>query len=365
MGRSTTVYLQPLPAFTCFALLALGTLSLPTAAADQSVKFDVPAMLAVHEIIPPGSAPVSPYKVIEIVIPVTSEIRAADRQHINEFRFDISWNRKLFPVVDYGPKSQTTSHIEGLIAVDQSNDSGGGISLNANTEKLEVLSLNGKGDYSKRQSRRESYTEIPKHQTLVASGTIKRGTGAFFRFHTSRTETLEGGRNVIIAYRVARDWKGGVLRVECRATGQRKVFGTLTEPIDVAEAFVVPVYMDGDPQALAAVTKFVQAEINLKRSWRSSRSATGAKKRTHSTFRWPLVESTMGNFSLAGFPQNSHSHAAQKKTNLQIPDQWVHRLIQSGDDRYLSKYHAALPRSVQTSATVFVSARQKLLELSK
>ena len=284
----------------------------PLAKGNPPVEFDVPAMLSAREIVASDTAPVSPYKTIEIIVPVTSEIRAGDRKHIDEFRFDISWNRKIFPVVDYGPKSQTTSHIEGLISVDQSHDSGGAISLNANSDKLEVLTLGGKADLSNKKNQRKSFQEIPEHQTLVASGTIKRGTGAFFRFHPSRTEILEGGRDVVIAYRVARDWQGGVLRVECRATGERKVFGALTEPIDVAEAFIVPLYLDGDQQSLSAALEFVRAEIKLKQSWRSSQAVARPKKKTHSAFRWPLMDSAVEAFSQPDFRSKARAHPRQK-----------------------------------------------------
>ena len=348
--------------FYCFLMISMEATTV--VAGNPPAEFDVPAMLSAREIVASNTAPVSPYKTIEIVVPVTSEIRAADREHINEFRFDISWNRNIFPVVDYGPKSQTTSHIDGLIAVEQSSDSGGEISLNANSEKLEVLTLNSKGDFSNKKNQHKSFNEIPEHKTLVASGTIKRGTGAFFRFHPSPTETLEGGRDVVIAYRVARDWQGGVLRVECRARGERKVLGSLTESIDVAEAFIVPLYLDGDQQSLSAATEFVRAEVELQQSWRSSQAIAKASKKPHSAFRWPLVESAIEGFSLAGFSQNSN-RPSQTKDSSQLPDQWLHRLIQSGDDRYLSRYQAALPNSVQTTAAEFVSARRKLLLLSK
>jgi len=148
----------------------------PLLAGNPPVEFDVPAMLAVREIVEPDTAPVSPYKTIEIVVPVTSEIRAADRKHIKEFRFDISWNQKIFPVVDYAPRSQTTSHIEGLVSVEQSSDSGGSLSLTANSDKLEVLTLNGKGDYSNKKNQRKSYQEIPEHQTLVSCGSSAEPT---------------------------------------------------------------------------------------------------------------------------------------------------------------------------------------------
>ena len=122
--------------------------------------------------------------------------------------------------------------------------------------------------------------------------------------------------------------------------------------------------MAGNEQSLTAATDFVRAEINLKKSWHSSRSQAKASKKPHSAFRWPLVESAMENFHFAGFSQGRAAPSEQSDSS-QLPKQWVHRLIQSGDDRYLSRYQSALPDSVQTSAAVFVSARQKLVELSK
>ena len=323
-------------------------------AGEPVIRFDVPALLPVHELIPDGVAPVSEFKVIEIVVPVTSEIRQGDRNNIDEFRFDVSWTRKSFPVADYAPKSQMVSHIEGLIKFDKTRDIGGSISLNGKTDKLEVLSLNSTGDYSNREQDRKSYQEVPQHQTLVASGTIKRGTGAFFRFHPARTEMLEGGREVIIAWRVARDWTGGVLKVECRASGQRKVFGSMSEPIEVGEAFIVPVYLEGHSSALTAATDVVRAERALKQAWHSTRVV-----QSHSTFRWPFMESALKTFAL---PTSVNTGASSRS---KLPDQWVHRLIQSGDDRYLYRYESMLPKTVKKPAAVFVSARQTLMEMSK
>ena len=321
---------------------------------EPAIRFDVPALLPVHELIPDGVAPVSEFKVIEIVVPVTSEIRQRDRDNVDEFRFDVSWTRKSFPVADYAPKSQMASRVKGLIKVDKTRDTGGSVSLNGKTDKLEVLSLNSTGDYSNRETDRKSYQEVPQHQTLVASGTIKRGTGTFFRFHPGRTEMLEGGREVIIAWRVARDWTGGVLKVECRATGQRKVFGTLNEPIEVAEAFIVPVYLEGHSSALTAATDVVRAEMKLKQAWQRTRVA-----KSHSSFRWPLMESALNAFSLP--PLDS----AGTTSKSDLPDQWVHQLIQSGDDRYLYRYESLLPKTVKAPAAVFVSARQTLMGMSK
>ena len=311
--------------------------------ADQpEIKFDVPAMLPAGELTAAGVPPATSYKIIEIVIPVTAEIRPRDRDNVDEFRFDVSWNGHALPVADYSPKSQTVSHINGNITVDASDDSNAGFGMSANSDKLEFATVTGNANLSIHSAERRSYKEIPQHHPVIASGTIKRGTGAFFRFHPSRTETLEGGREVVVAYRVARDWRGGVLKVQCRALGQRKIFGAIPDDIDVGKAFVVPVYLDGDFDARALAKNFVTAEQNLRRNW--SRHLEAHAK-------------TRSDFLLAGFIPFAQPTL--------INDRWVYELIQSGDDRVLREVNAQLPKPTSFLAAEFISRRKSLIDLCR
>lgn len=315
-------------------------------ASEPAVSFDVPAMLPAHELIPAGVAPVSHNKIIEVIIPVTAEILLSDRENVSEFRFDVSWNGHSFPVADYGPKSQTVSHIDGTVTVDQSDDSTVGIGLNGRSDQLEIATLTGSADLSRRSASRKTYQEIPQHHPVIASGTIERGTGTFFRFHRSRTETLEGGRDVVVAYRVGRDWRGGILKVECRAVGQRKLFGAIPDDIAIGKAFVVPVYIEGDVEANQRARDFVVAEQGLRRHWHRRRQAQ---------------PTSAGEIFLAGF--HAFAQTSPKKNVVPLP--WVHQLIQSGDDHVFTKVKAALPPSTAAVADQFVSARKHLLELAR
>jgi len=328
--------------FSTFVLFLATESSL---ASEPAIGFDVPAMLPVHELIPAGIPPVTQSKIIEVVIPVTAEIRPSDRDHIAEFRFDVSWIGQPFPVADYGPKSQTVSHIEGTIKVDQSDDSKIGLGIDGQSEKLEVVTVTGNLDLSKGSTARKTYQEIPQHYPVIASGTINRGTGAFFRFHRSRTETLEGGREVVVAFRVGRDWQGGILKVDCRALGQRKIFGAIPDDIDVGKAFVVPVYIEGDVEANGLAQDFIAAEQSLRRHWHHRRKARSMSS---------------GEALLAGFNPFVQSFSKQHA----IPDQWVHRLIQSGEDQVFENVKHQLPQSTSMLAERFVSARKRLTEAS-
>ena len=314
-------------------------------AAEPKIAFDVPAMLQAHELIEVGVPPVSPTKIIEVVIPVTSEISPADRDNVKEFRFDLSWNGPAFPIADYGPKSQTVSHIQGTINVDRSDNNNVGFGLNANTDKIEGVTLNANADLSKQTSERSSYKEIPQHHPVIASGTIQRGTGAFFRFHRSRTETLEGGREVVVAWRVKRDWRGGILKVDCRAIGKRKILGAFSEDIDVAKSFIVPICLEGDVAASQIIIDYVAAEQNLRRNWHHR-----SQPASRSSAEFLLA-------SLNPFPPSS---AARIES---VPQEWVIQLIESGDDNMLRQFEDQLPQSTAMLAKDFVSLRKSVWEL--
>ena len=330
-------------AVCCVAMLVSGERLL---AGEPAVVFDVSAMLPVQELIPVGVPPVTHSKIVEIAIPVTVEISPGDREHIREFRFDISWSGHAFPIEDYGPKSQTDSYIDGAINVDRTDDSSVGIGLNGHSDKLEVATLTGNADLSKRSSSRQSYKEIPQHHPVIASGTIKRGTGAFFRFHRSRTETLEGGREVVVAFRVGRDWRGGLLKVDCRALGQRKMLGAIPQDIEQSKSFMMPVFIEGDVRAKDLAKEFIVAEGTLRRHW-YHRSKAQSKSGSE--------------LFLAGFNPFASSNS---KSGL-VPRQWVQDLIQSGDDRVLRESKNHLAKSTIAVAEKFVSSRDRLLSLSR
>ena len=145
------------------------------AAEEPAVQFDVPALVGVHEVaFADGHELSSAQKIIDIVIPVTSEIQSSDRENIDEFRFDIYWNRNVYPLSDYAPKTQTVSEIEGLIAVEKSTDKNAGIGINLSSSYQDFVSGTAKADLSQRTGTKLRYQEVPQHEVLVASGTTKR-----------------------------------------------------------------------------------------------------------------------------------------------------------------------------------------------
>lgn len=311
---------------------------------EPEIAFDVPALTAVRVVdVDNAHIGTSTQKTIEVVIPVSAETRSVGRGNVQEFRFDVFWNRNIYPICDYGPKTQTVCDIEGLISVDKSSEKNSALGLKVGSSYQEVISGSGTAEISSRNGTKLHYQEIPQHELLVASGTIHRGTGAFFRFHPSRTESLEGGRDLVVAFQVPQSWRAGVLQVECQAKGSRKVFAW-HDDFEVSRAFILPIYLEGDDQARQTATEFVRSEQQLRKNWQRHRKRPERETRSQ-------IQSIFG-------PSFRSSSASR------IPANWVHYLIQSSD-LYLEQYQTQLPTNVAMAAKQFVQARADLLKLSR
>lgn len=312
------------------------------AANDSVVRFDAPAMIAVRPVAPERSheAEASSEKVIELLVPVTSEIGMKDRGNISSFRFDIVWNQQSYPLVSYSPKTQTVSDIEGLIDVEKNEDQAKGIGGTLNGRFPEMVSGSIKADLSSRTGSTIKYHERPRQEVLVASGTINRGCGVFFRFHPSKQTTLEGGRDLVIAFRVPNTWSGGVIKLKCSVTGKRRIIGSWSDSFEESCMFVIPIYLEGDDQARAAARDFVDSETRLR-------------------INWDQLQNRVTDGS-------SYLHRLSRSEDLQsLPPQWAHRLIQSGKDEYLEKYRSDLPPDLADVADQFVLARKGMFKLGR
>ena len=309
---------------------------------NQTVKFDVPAFLA---------ATVEPAdwtsdgdradQLMRVVIPVSTELQSHSKQNIDSFRFDIFWNQTAYSVFDYLPRTRTISEIQGEIATETTKESKSSLGLSLTADFQSLISGDSSAELGSSDSVKKKFKQLPDQSILVASGTSHRGTGVFFRFHRSNQTVLEGGRELMLQFKVPYDWRAGVLRVNCFATGTTSIIGGWENPFETSRTFVVPIYCQGDQQAKAAAIEFVGAEQRLRKAWRSYEA-----KKTKSQ---PLPFATF--------------LVSTNGSNDKVPRQWAHLLIQSGNDEYLARYRSRLPLALQASADRFVAARQALRDV--
>lgn len=308
-------------------------------AGDPKVSFDVPALVEAREVDTAAlnsSLGSTSQKIVQVVIPVSTSINnMTHRDDISEFRFDVGWNQAVYPLLDYGPRTQTTVGIEGTIGVQEQKDSNVTFGFGVAGKPGQLASVNLNADAGQRTSRQLSFNEIPQHHLLVASGTINRGTGAFFRFHRSKTDPLEGGKELVLSFRVPSAWKSGLLLVRCEAMGSKRVVGPWKEPIKSEMSFVVPVYLEGDVGSQQLAVGFVGAEQQLRRAW-----IAADQKETKITAA----------ASLASLFQRTS----------EVPERWLEQLILTGDSGWLNYYRSQLPRQVVSAAENFLQSRSQL-----
>lgn len=301
----------------------------------QPVRFDCPAVSPARLV-----EQINERKVIEIRVPISMTALESNSQ-VEELRAEISWNRNANPIVSYGPSTLLQSKYNGPVAVQKKTESNFTLGANVSTSYVDLVSPTVEGELKKSNTETRSFDEVPEHDLVVASGPISRGTGAYFSFLPSRTETLEGGRELVVAFDVPALWRGGMLQVTMTAIGRQKKFGFFSEELDFSRIFMLPIYLQGDDQARQAAFEFSHSEQRLRQDWELYRTASQRNQSALPFEKW-----------FAGSKND-------------VPEMWVHHLIQSGSDVSVARVEDRLPRKITVAANQFVEARRNLLMLSR
>ncbi len=297
--------------------------------------FDVPATVAAQEVTDQSG----PTKVIRIRVPVTFVPPASDRWTVQELEIEVRWMRNAAQVTRFEPTTQVDSEIAGTVKVEERKDNTASIGINLSSGHFEPIKGSANAQASHLNGRTVRFEEVPQHHPTITAGTIERGTGVRFAFHPSRTSTLEGQRELTVEFEVPNDWRMGLLKIHTRARVVQSVLGGITDKKELAEAFVVPVYLDGDESAWQAARQLVAAERQLRQQWYAYRKQSAGRSNTP---RW-LAE--LLDIDKAG----------------DLPNEWLYALIQSGNDELATKIGRRLPDELKSMAEAYVAARQKLL----
>lgn len=298
----------------------------------QNFKFDCPAMLAA-DIVESGPAT----KTIQVVVPVSIVARNSSI-NLDSVDYEVFWNRNAHAVADYAPKTAMQTDIDGPIEIERKRETSYRVGVDVSSGYFDAISPSLDAGVSRNHSERRKFNEIPEHEVLLSSGIIKRGTGVSFRFRPSRTTTLEGGRELIVAFDVPASWRAGVLQVTGTATATKKVLGLFGDEIEFQRTFVMPIFLQDDVEAQQSASQFARAEQLLRMHWRLHQKSTTSGSR-------------MGQLFQPG--------------STGVSELWVHQLIQHGSGTITPSVQRQLPRKVASAAKQFNQARSNLLTLSR
>lgn len=269
---------------TC-SLLASLTLLSATDGQAQNVRFDLPAIIKVQQSSEPLASiqPLVPKSAAISTQTPPTQFASADNKLItchfdlsvhldtdaassaHELIFEIVPGNTFHQVVDFAPKTRQSSKVEGLVSIekhDESNSSAG-VDLNGSYEKLVHGSTHlTHGD---RNTNTVRYQEKPDQTTVIASGTVRRGTGAIFKLRNSNDSTLEGQHRICVTWEVPNNWRGDLVQVTCIALGKvDRIVGKADSKVLARQLIVVPIAID-EPSALQTSKDFVTSDRQFRR----------------------------------------------------------------------------------------------------
>lgn len=233
---------------------------------QRGVAFDMPALVAARPVEDPEFEKTRPGRLlIELYIPVSTIVPNDDGLPEYQLWFQVLPLESDGQVVDFSPQTELATTLAGPVQLDEAKESTSRLGLNFNGA-LQVGKGQAVGDLSAKEKRTRRVAELPPRLLLVASGTVHRGRGVFYKFKPSSQTTLEGRRDLKLMVDVPADWQGGVWRVDAVA---RSVGSPAPESLGKG-TFFIAAHMQADRAAFAAAEHYVAAERRLRRACRGA-----------------------------------------------------------------------------------------------
>ncbi len=263
------------PVWAGTLLFALAAPALTVEAAVPRVEFDVSYTVACAEVPPCESSVAGPdQKVIEAKLQISTRLASGSEPDVEEISITIWSPQRRLRVVDFSPRSQLASDIEGAIDVVKKGEEETSIegSLEAEFSPLSTVSLNPAAGASKSRSEhlQQTYRRQPPKKVVLTAGMVHREHGVFFKLRPSSQETLEGQREFSCRFLVPKNWRGDYLLVDCRAVARER---SVLRPANAcgSRSTLVGLHMREDiearEQALAAA-KAYERYVDVVRSGR-------------------------------------------------------------------------------------------------
>ncbi|MGC3971177.1 MAG: hypothetical protein QM775_28715 [Pirellulales bacterium] len=232
-----------------------------------------------RDVTPPACAAAHPdHKVIEAQFRISAGFLEGSEDSIVDFTYMISSPKLRLKIRDYLPNTTLESqYADDRIEVADYTES-------ARTSTAEALvgysifSLNAVTNSLQRRTEHNQYEKIAPKALVLASGTMNRGHGVFYKLRPSKGASLEGAKEFAFLAVVPRSWRGDWCTFVCSARANRRtllgsqVVGAGVTKVDVG------LHLCGDQEAgdLAARLCLLQQENDGMLAKHSAREAEAA-----------------------------------------------------------------------------------------
>ncbi len=322
------------------ALLIVFTAA-PLLASNTVIRFDLPPTVAAK----PGPPGGHSGNIVHCQFRLSSLIASPDSPQIDQWLIVCGPRDPSLVIVDYRPKTNAQSEIEGPIEVKSTNESTSAMGVSLDGHYGTFVGGNLGADQGKKKTDSRQYSLAAPQRAVTASGTINRGRGVYFKLRRSARQVLEGEKTFQLSFRVPPSWRGSLIDVSIIAQSQRRSFAGLDKQIKTMgqSNFVVAAYRDGDQQAAQLSHQLAVAEQSLRN----------------------LAHQQATNDSVSSLSAMLRRVAI--KLDLQSPDRddrWVWRLLAGEADPYLDKQIRRLPMEIRLAVLDYCELRDAFERLA-
>lgn len=328
------------------SLLAAAAIS-STAQGGPHVEFDISYMVGCLDVTPPEFAAVNPgERLVEARFQVSTFIGSGDPDDLIQYLYRVQSPRRSVEIVDYQPKTAMESRYAGNVGIENKSETSRSLGLNIGAHDEHVLPINGTlgGDLAVKTSGSVRYELLPPLELVAASGTMHRGSGAYFKLKPSGRTSLEGAKEFVLVLRVPNHWQGDYMHIRCEATGPERSLLSGGDQKSCGRAdFMVALYQSGSETAKQAAERFANAESSLRYL---------AKQRDEEIdqLRYPTLAHRVG--------------AMLDVYDPAVDSIWLEKLLFGPPDANAVALTSHLPGPVQKRAKAYLAAKRHLGALS-
>jgi hypothetical protein len=280
-------------------------------------------------------------RLVSLELDVSTLFQPGAENIVTEVMVQAVCRREDVIVVDYWPRTEMQSDIDGPVQIVQEKDHSRDANLRGFAGYPGVGSISGAMNQSEYQTQSIQFLQRPTRELAVASGTTNRQRGVYFKIRPSSQTTLEGSRRLGLLLAVPENWRADLIDVTIQAAGL-ETSANRRESVVARESFVVAVYQENDAVASAAAAEYVRQQTNLVRCVK-------------------LYSKTIEQRS---FPTAFHKIGA--KLDLyepQIPDNWLHTIVYKPGSLHHTRL-SALPVDVRVAIMNFQDQKARMETLS-
>jgi hypothetical protein len=267
-------------------ILVMALTSVASARAeDARVVFDVPDRIECKDVTPAKCAAMHPtVKVIEAKFRISASLAEGTEDSLVDFTYMISSPNLRLKILDYLPNTTLESrYADDRIEVAD-------FTKETDTQSAEarvgysIFSLNALATRVAHKTEQNNYEKIAPKSLVLASGTMNRGHGVFFKLRPSNSASLEGSKEFSFLAIVPRAWRGDWCTFVCSGRAAKKnLLGTQNVTAGVAKVDV-GLYLCGDDEAgnLASKLCAIQQADNGALARQSAQEAVKIEATLHS-----------------------------------------------------------------------------------